>query len=320
VVAALLAIALQSPDLLCTNTVLRGVSSTKAAFTRYVLPKYPGNVGDARMNGPGSVQALPNGELWFAFPDGKGIGILNSGRFARCTVPGNPDPAQLLFDGTDIYVAGAKGRWSSGAWLEAITVTEIDVGNRRVLQRFDARANGSRNSSLLASTGRTCGYGTSALARMAHEQALLVKVNVPHPAGGSPPCLLYRLNRVWFLPVSRKDGSDLDSVAIQKDQFLFIMPDGKSRLVGRLPVGAGIGDFAVAQNGDIWFTVHYTSRIGNPNKAGNLGHLDGAGHLHVYRTPIGEFSSIAITKDGMLWVGDYYSESIIRVNPSQLNS
>jgi streptogramin lyase len=65
--------------------------------------------------------------------------------------------------------------------------------------------------------------------------------------------------------------------------------------------------------------VEYTGRNGNPTNGGNLGSIDKAGHVRMYQIPgAGASLAIAAGKDGTIWLGDYYSEQIIKVDPSKL--
>ena len=86
-----------------------------------------------------------------------------------------------------------------------------------------------------------------------------------------------------------------------------------------LPTGASAYAQAVAPNGVTWFTLQYVGRDGNPTNGGRLGSIDKAKHVHIYRIPgSGEMVSIAIAKNGTIWLGDYYNEQIIEVDPSKL--
>lgn len=76
---------------------------------------------------------------------------------------------------------------------------------------------------------------------------------------------------------------------------------------------------AVAPNGVTWFTLQYIGRDGNPTNAGRLGRIDAAGHLRIYAIPgSGEMVAIAIAKDGTIWLGDYYMEQMVKVDPAKL--
>ena len=59
---------------------------------------------------------------------------------------------------------------------------------------------------------------------------------------------------------------------------------------------------------------------GNRTKAGSLGHLDAAHHLRLYTIPgINDtFVSIAIGRDGKIYLGDYYKEQIYAIDPKKL--
>jgi streptogramin lyase len=86
-----------------------------------------------------------------------------------------------------------------------------------------------------------------------------------------------------------------------------------------LPAGGSAYAQTVAPNGVTWFTLQYIGRNGNPTNGGRLGSIDKAKHLHVYQIPgSGETVSIAIAKNGTIWLGDYYNEQVIEVDPRKL--
>ncbi|HTA39307.1 MAG TPA: hypothetical protein VK760_09535 [Candidatus Acidoferrales bacterium] len=86
-----------------------------------------------------------------------------------------------------------------------------------------------------------------------------------------------------------------------------------------VPPGGSVYMQAVAPNGVTWFTLQYIGRDGNPAKGGRLGSIDKAKHVRIFQIPgSGEMVSIAVAKDGIIWLGDYYNEQIIEVDPSKL--
>lgn len=86
-----------------------------------------------------------------------------------------------------------------------------------------------------------------------------------------------------------------------------------------LPAGGSVYAQAVAPNGVTWFTLQYIGRNGNPTNGGSLGSIDQAKHVRIYQVPgSGEILSIAIGKNGTIWLGDYYNEQIIAIDPAKL--
>lgn len=74
---------------------------------------------------------------------------------------------------------------------------------------------------------------------------------------------------------------------------------------------------AVAPNGLTWFTLS-EGKDGNPTNAPTFGSMDRAKRIHLYDVPSGQFVDIAIDKNGILWLADYYADHVIRVDPTKL--
>jgi hypothetical protein len=97
-------------------------------------------------------------------------------------------------------------------------------------------------------------------------------------------------------------------------------PNFQPTIHALLPARATAYTKAGAPNGATWFTVEYAGMHGNPTNAGILGRLDQSNHLRMYHVPAANDNaiSIAVARDGTLWLGDYFRENIIHVDPAKL--
>ena len=130
--------------------------------------------------------------------------------------------------------------------------------------------------------------------------------------GKGERCALHSMDAM-YRAFSRATGRAL----VTRDNDLMPADSAGPVIPAKFPKGLGLFEEAVAPNGLTWFTLE-EGVWGNPTHAGRLGSIDRAKRLHLYHVPFGQETSIAIDKNGMIWLGDYYDEQVIEVDPTKL--